>query len=345
MNCFKSTVLKNDTVTGEGFPALKPGENLIACTGNIRRLEIVPSCTVCKDFLGFSVEKIAKIWYNNLTKHNPNQRFGVFQRTLNHTASAQRAFATWYNIFEIKRKSELRRDIMKIANGMQFVNDEAVIGKWNNIGWIENTNCTSLDGLNEKSGEYDTIYFLPNGEPYWIFEGWTKGVLLIHYGGNEPILTYKYDIQVIDGKEYLFFRLKNKTEIFVKFNSKHYTKATLGRHDNIELPFVYDERITGKWKSVGFVDTMESFSSNNTCDNLYLKEIYFFSDGRLEQTTMDEVWYDKWTKGSVINMHRTTVAAYEIKAINGTEYLFMEWKMGNYIYGGKEPDFYVFVRA
>ena len=112
---------------------------------------------------------------------------------------------------------------MKIANGMQFVNDEAVIGKWNNIGWIENTNCTSLDGLNEKSGEYDTIYFLPNGEPYWIFEGWTKG--------------------------------------------------------------------------------------------------------------------------SVINMHRTTVAAYEIKAINGTEYLFMEWKMGNYIYGGKEPDFYVFVRA
>ena len=99
---------------------------------------------------------------------------------------------------------------MKIANGMQFVNDEAVIGKWNNIGWIENTYCTSLDGLNEKSGEYDTIYFLPNGEPYWIFEGWTKGVLLIHYGGNEPILTYKYDIQVIDGKEYLFLCKKTK---------------------------------------------------------------------------------------------------------------------------------------
>lgn len=60
---------------------------------------------------------------------------------------------------------------------------------------------------------------------------------------------------------------------------------------------------------------------------------------------MDEVWHDKWTKGCVINIHRTTVAAYEIKAINGTEYLFIEWKMGNYIYGGKEPDFYVFVRA
>lgn len=42
MNCFKGTVLKNDIVTGEGFPVLKPGENLIACTGNVQRFEVVP---------------------------------------------------------------------------------------------------------------------------------------------------------------------------------------------------------------------------------------------------------------------------------------------------------------
>lgn len=42
---------------------------------------------------------------------------------------------------------------MKIANGMEFINDEAVIGKWSNIGWIGNTHCTSLDDLNGKSGE------------------------------------------------------------------------------------------------------------------------------------------------------------------------------------------------
>ena len=42
MNCFKDTVLKNDTVTGKGFPALKPGENSIACAGNVRRVEVVP---------------------------------------------------------------------------------------------------------------------------------------------------------------------------------------------------------------------------------------------------------------------------------------------------------------
>ena len=42
MSCFKGTDLKNDTVTGDDFPVLKPGENVIACTGNVRRLEIIP---------------------------------------------------------------------------------------------------------------------------------------------------------------------------------------------------------------------------------------------------------------------------------------------------------------
>ncbi len=42
MNCFKDTVLRNDTVTGYGFPVLKPGETSIACAGNVRRIEVIP---------------------------------------------------------------------------------------------------------------------------------------------------------------------------------------------------------------------------------------------------------------------------------------------------------------
>ena len=42
MNCFKDTVLKNDTVTGEGFPTLKPGTSTIACVGNVQRIEVIP---------------------------------------------------------------------------------------------------------------------------------------------------------------------------------------------------------------------------------------------------------------------------------------------------------------
>ena len=42
MNCFKGTKLKNDAVTGEGFPVLKPGGNLTTCAGNVRRPETIP---------------------------------------------------------------------------------------------------------------------------------------------------------------------------------------------------------------------------------------------------------------------------------------------------------------
>ena len=191
---------------------------------------------------------------------------------------------------------------MKIANGMEFVNDDRVIGKWENIGWISGINSFSVTDLNDKSGEYNIMYFLPNGEPYWIFEGWTKGVILINYGGDDPILSYRYDLRDIDGKQYLFFRLDDKTEVFVKADSEHYTKATLGNHDNIDLPFVSDKKLIGAWDSVAFVSETEDFSPENKYDDLFLKSMKILPDGDLIQTYMDSEWHDKWTKGYILNL-------------------------------------------
>ena len=42
MNAYKGTVAKNNKMTGAGFPTLAPGKNVIAWTGNVTRLEIVP---------------------------------------------------------------------------------------------------------------------------------------------------------------------------------------------------------------------------------------------------------------------------------------------------------------
>ena len=43
MNCFKGTVLKNDTVTGDGFPTLKSGNSTLSCIGDVTRIEVIPS--------------------------------------------------------------------------------------------------------------------------------------------------------------------------------------------------------------------------------------------------------------------------------------------------------------
>ena len=42
MNCFKDTVLKNDTVKGTEFPIFKPGACTINCTGDVTRIEVIP---------------------------------------------------------------------------------------------------------------------------------------------------------------------------------------------------------------------------------------------------------------------------------------------------------------
>lgn len=42
MNCFKGTVLKNDTVTGDGFPMLQSGASTISCVGDVTRIEVIP---------------------------------------------------------------------------------------------------------------------------------------------------------------------------------------------------------------------------------------------------------------------------------------------------------------
>ena len=42
MNFYKGTELKNDTVTGSGFPIFYPGENTISYTGGITAVTVIP---------------------------------------------------------------------------------------------------------------------------------------------------------------------------------------------------------------------------------------------------------------------------------------------------------------
>ncbi len=42
MNIYKGTQLKNHTVTGDGFPILQPGENVLSCSGGITSLSVTP---------------------------------------------------------------------------------------------------------------------------------------------------------------------------------------------------------------------------------------------------------------------------------------------------------------
>ena len=107
--------------------------------------------------------------------------------------------------------------------------------------------------------------------------------------------------------------------------------------DNIDLPFVNDSEVIGKWKSVDFVRTMDQFVSSQKFwkSSLYLKELKFKKKGKMS------VRWLTWTKGVVMHKGDTTASKYLIKKIDGGTYMFYEWKSGDYTIRGMKPCYYV----
>ena len=130
-----------------------------------------------------------------------------------------------------------------IANGMPFINDEKAIGKWEYYDIINKQENSSLSLENKGFKE---IYFLPDGEKYWIFEGWTKGKLLVHYGGDEPILCYDYNIKDFAGISYMYIEIKeggdNYIEVLKKVSDKHFKLSEIGHRENINIDFILDNK-------------------------------------------------------------------------------------------------------
>jgi len=134
--------------------------------------------------------------------------------------------------------------------------------------------------------------------------------------------------------------------ILKKISNKKYSLSEIGIHDNIDLPFVMDENIIGLWKSVDAVQNIKDFIVNKPkITTLWLKSVCFNEDRTAVRAYDNIKWYDFWTKGVLIDKVRATTSAYDLKLINNKEYMFLEWKMGNYIYGGAKPEYYVFERC
>jgi len=110
--------------------------------------------------------------------------------------------------------------------------------------------------------------------------------------------------------------------------------------DNIDLPFVDDPQVLGHWTAVDFVSTPDQFKSAARQSNveLYLKDLTFLPHG---QSPRNEMW--SWTKGHVLYTD-TTDCQYQIRTINGADYLFFQWKSGDYTYFRRTPWWYVLRR-
>lgn len=239
---------------------------------------------------------------------------------------------------------------------LPFVNDERVIGRWRILGTYA---CKEDFYLGKPAADYEIkeFYFLPGGERYWCF-GWTKGLILVDEGDGSTY-TEAYELEKLDGKEYLFvthksyeYRLTGKTDCVVmeKVDSVRYTAADIARKDDIDKPFLPDEAVLGRWTAHNFCVTKEQFTTDEEpLDSLYWKSVEFLPDGHCISDYAD--WHiegdelQTWTKGYHLRKWNSSACAYEIRRVGGEDYLLIEWKNGDYRWGGFDTNYYIFRRA
>lgn len=243
---------------------------------------------------------------------------------------------------------------------LPFVNDEKVIGRWKVAGEyaVKQDFYNGIESQEKYFSETtDSIYFLPDGERYWCY-GWTKEKLIIETG-NESFAN-EYETEVIDGVMYMFVSLRSyycrrggqpTTLVLKKLDSNHYTAKEIARKDNIDMPFENDKRVLGKWRVYDFTNDKKDWHPRNKNDDTpsYFESVEFRSDGECISVYGGEVISGEdmqvWTKGYILRKWNSTACAYEIREIDGVEYLIIEWKSGDYRWGGFDTDYYVFVRA
>ncbi len=241
-----------------------------------------------------------------------------------------------------------------------FVNDPKVIGAWKSVDFVRTIDDFKPDSKNW-AGELwlNHLIFEGGGKVSSGSLNWTKGLVISKHGKTASA----YTIKSMGGNEYLFYQWKSgdytirhrqpcyyvlkKTSLdSVKLEPMYGKKAEIpststinedGRIvDKIDYPFVNDPEALGTWKSIDFVENIEDFNPNEKDwkDDLYLKEIVCLENGKTKGP-----W--SWTKGLILHPGDKTASKYLIKDINGSKYMFFEWKSGDYTIRHIKPSYYI----
>lgn len=259
-------------------------------------------------------------------------------------------------VWALREKGELYNDDINVP----FENDPLVVGHWLLLDIVPSRECFHEKALRPDKGMIKELYFLPEGQWYWCF-GWTKGYLLSRMDYPTRLAKNRYTIEHLNGKAHLFVEMKGeayhyhqgKPEIWVfeQADNMEHSMDEIRVKDDIDMPFLPDEQILGQWKACDFVEDINDFNCHQSHfaeDALFWKEVIFFCGGNCRRLfkdgSVDESPNATWTKNYVLGHGRETAERYVLKTLKGREYLFIQWKCGDYSYGGRTPCYYVFAR-
>ncbi|MGL4738603.1 MAG: MerR family transcriptional regulator [Cellulosilyticaceae bacterium] len=239
-----------------------------------------------------------------------------------------------------------------------FEEDQEVVGYWDVVDCVPTKTHFNPNKV-KYSGEkvFKEFYFLPKGERYWCFS-WTKGYLM--YQSSEGTTCNRYEICKINDEIYMYLEMKGGEYIYQggqpeylilkQINNKEYKVSELAVKDEIDYKFIVDEEILGKWVSVDFLENKTEFVPNQKkfLGVLWCEWLLFEVDGTFRgKYNGREIYFPErfvWTKGCKIDLKESIAEDYHIERLNNQDYLFVMCKNGDYIYGGRQPWYWVFTR-
>ena len=244
------------------------------------------------------------------------------------------------------------------STNIPFENDPCVVGKWVAVGiFASREDFENNRPYDEPYALNEVIYFLPQGKPYWCFR-WTKGKLIVDDGISTsacPYYTEERDSQrfmLIDYSSRNYLQAGKKTVIvYRQADNKEYSAEEIARKDKIDYPFENDPDVIGKWEAVDFIKHKDCFDPCAEIGKpLFWSDVEFLENGSVTSHYdwgKDEISGDKsqvWTKGLLLRKWNNSACAYEIISRESGDYMIIEWKSGDYRYGGADTDYYVFRR-
>ncbi len=245
---------------------------------------------------------------------------------------------------------------------LPFEGDPQVVGKWGLCGELLDGNDLSACVRTEREGVDGEIIFMPDGAFAWKYF-WTRGILYRISPKYRFAIPNPYSIREQNGARYMILQFMSddcidKGEdttmlLYRQLDTVAYTEYQIRPNiDKTDLPFVNDEAVLGEWYAVDFVATIADFhpdTRHTDKENLDTVAMQFLPRGictkiiRTFSKGTNRIPL-RYTKGFVLNDREMTAEAYEIKRLAGKEFLFVQHKSGDYIYGGKTPCYYVFER-
>lgn len=242
-------------------------------------------------------------------------------------------------IYNLKELSFKGKEVLKMR---KFINDERVIGKWELLGVALNLDMAKNKNFVSDDYQIKELYLLPEGKQYWVIS-WTKDIIYIN--GKEN------NYQIDKDKMYLTIEGEKEGEIkiatYKKIDSREYDEEEIKVKDNINVDYVEDKNLVGFWKVIDFVNNPTSFNPEkiqSDSDNLPLSKVTFTPDGEvyINYKYNENIKHARYTKDYIINFCLPdTLSKYSYQIIDNKEYLIIEWKSGDYVYGKIINGYYV----